>query len=141
MRRSFGTITLLILAIVTICGRAPQSSAQSRPSQAEPEDVAPPAVVARAGAGSPQLGQRRPRDPEEVRMERDRLKRMNKERHERLKSDTDKLLVLATELKQYVDRTNENTLSLDVLKKAEEIEKLARSVREKMKQDLSPAME
>ncbi len=74
-------------------------------------------------------------------MERDRLKRMNKERHERLKSDTDKLLVLATELKQYVDRTNENTLSLDVLKKAEEIEKLARSVREKMKQDLSPAME
>ncbi len=140
MRRRFGTITLLILAIVTICGRTPQSSAQSRPWQAQP-DLAPRAVIARAGAGSPQLGQKRPRDPEEVRMERDRLKRMNKERHERLKSDTDKLLVLATELKQYVDRTNENTLSLDVLKKAEEIEKLARSVRERMKQDLSPAME
>ena len=32
-----------------------------------------------------------------------------------------------------VDKSNENTLSLDVLKKAEEIEKLAHSVKEKMK--------
>jgi len=36
-------------------------------------------------------------------------------------------------LKQYVDKSNENVLSLDVLKKAEAIEKLARSVKEKMK--------
>jgi hypothetical protein len=36
-------------------------------------------------------------------------------------------------LKQYVDKSNENTLSLDVVKKAEEIEKLARSVKDKMK--------
>ncbi len=34
---------------------------------------------------------------------------------------------------QYVDKSNENVLSLDVLKKAEAIEKLARSVKEKMK--------
>jgi len=32
-----------------------------------------------------------------------------------------------------VDRTNEHTLSLDVIKKAEEIEKLAKSVKGKMK--------
>ena len=50
-----------------------------------------------------------------------------------LKRDTDKLLKLATELKQYVDKSNENVLSLDVLKRAEAIEKLARSVKEKMK--------
>jgi hypothetical protein len=43
------------------------------------------------------------------------------------------LLELATELKQYVDKTNEDILSMDVIKKADEIEKLARSVREKMK--------
>jgi hypothetical protein len=36
-------------------------------------------------------------------------------------------------LKQYVDKSNENTLSLDVVRKAEEIEKLAHSVKEKMK--------
>jgi hypothetical protein len=32
-----------------------------------------------------------------------------------------------------VDKTNENVLSFEVVKKAEEIEKLAHSVREKMK--------
>jgi hypothetical protein len=36
-------------------------------------------------------------------------------------------------LKQSVDKSDENVLSLDVIKKAEEIEKLARSVKEKMK--------
>jgi hypothetical protein len=43
------------------------------------------------------------------------------------------LLQLSTELKQYVDKTNENVLSFEVIKKAEEIEKLARSVKDKMK--------
>jgi hypothetical protein len=32
-----------------------------------------------------------------------------------------------------VDKSSEDTLSLEVVKKAEEIEKLARSVKEKMK--------
>jgi len=50
-----------------------------------------------------------------------------------LKADTDKLVKLAGELKEYVDKSNENVLSLEVLKKAEEIEKLARSVKDKMK--------
>jgi hypothetical protein len=43
------------------------------------------------------------------------------------------LLKLTTELKQYVDNSNENLLSVDVVKRAEEIEKLARSVKDKMK--------
>ena len=60
-------------------------------------------------------------------------KKENVKRQQDLKKDTDKLLELATELKQYVDRTNENTLSVEVIKKAGEIEKLARSVKEKMK--------
>jgi IS30 family transposase len=60
-------------------------------------------------------------------------KKANQQRQAELKRDTDKLLKLATELKQYVDKTNENTLSLEVLKKAEEIEKLAHSVKDKMK--------
>ena len=60
-------------------------------------------------------------------------KKANMQRQAAIKSDTEKLLKLAEELKQYVDKTNENTLSVDVLKKAEEIEKLAHSVKEKMK--------
>lgn len=61
--------------------------------------------------------------------------RQNVDRQAALKRDTDKLMELATQLKQNVDRTNVNILSLDVVKKAQEIEKLAKSVKEKMKGD------
>jgi hypothetical protein len=85
---------------------------------------------------SPQIPSQRTgiaRESMEEKWERDRKKSMNKERQTDLKKDTEKLLQLATELKQYVDKTNENMLSLEVLKKTEEIEKLAKRVREKMK--------
>ncbi len=44
-----------------------------------------------------------------------------------------KLLQMATDLKSEVDKTTPDTLSLGVIRKANEIEKLARDVREKMK--------
>jgi hypothetical protein len=72
-------------------------------------------------------------DEERAKIEKDMAKRANRERQAQLQRDTANLLKLANELKQYVDKTNENTLSLDVVKKAEEIEKLAHSVKEKMK--------
>jgi nitric oxide reductase activation protein len=76
-----------------------------------------------------------PTDADEARdrIARDMAKKANLERAAALKSDTDKLLKLAVELKAYVDKSNENVLSIDVVKKAEEIEKLARSVKDKMK--------
>ncbi len=60
-------------------------------------------------------------------------KKINLQRQDELKKDTEKLLELATELKQSVDKTDANTLSLEVIKKADQIEKLAKSVKEKMK--------
>jgi hypothetical protein len=72
-------------------------------------------------------------DEQEIKMQREQAKKLNKQRQEALKRDTDKLLKLSTELKEYVDRSNEHLLSLDVIKKADEIEKLAHSVKEKMK--------
>jgi len=66
-------------------------------------------------------------------MEKEMAKKANKERWEQLKHDTDHLLKLATELKQEVDKANEDTLSMDVVRKADEIEKFAHSVKEKMK--------
>ncbi|HEY6375894.1 MAG TPA: hypothetical protein VIX90_10265, partial [Edaphobacter sp.] len=50
------------------------------------------------------------------------------EKQKKLAADTDKLLAMATALKQQVDKTNKDVLSVDVIKKAEEIEKLARSL-------------
>lgn len=64
---------------------------------------------------------------------RDAAKKANLQRQAAIKNDTDKLLKLATELKADVDKSNENLLSMNVVKKAEEIEKLAHSVKDKMK--------
>ena len=60
-------------------------------------------------------------------------KQANQQRQTELKRDTDRLFKLSTELKEYVDKSNENILSLDVIKKADEIEKLAHSVKTKMR--------
>jgi len=66
-------------------------------------------------------------------MFREMAKKANLERQAALKNDTEKLLKLAEELKASVDKSSASVLSLEVLKKAEEIEKLARSVKDKMK--------
>ncbi len=88
-----------------------------------------------AAAQLPRRVPRQQREEDEMRekMEKEQAKKLNEERFENLKRDTDKLLKLSTELKEYVDKANKDTLSLDVIKKAEEIEKLAKSVKEKMK--------
>jgi hypothetical protein len=74
-----------------------------------------------------------PEDPEHQALEKEMSKKANQERQAQLRRDTEHLFRLSSELKQYVDKSSENTLSLEVIKKAEEIEKLARSVKEKMK--------
>ena len=68
-----------------------------------------------------------------MKMERDQRKALNKERQESLKKDMAELYALASELKESVDKTDENMLSLQVVRKTERIEKLARDIRRKMK--------
>ncbi len=70
---------------------------------------------------------RNPRTDEEME------KLRSNERQKKLVADTDRLLSLANELKTDMDKTSKDTLSLDVVRKADEIEKLAHSVKERMK--------
>jgi hypothetical protein len=57
----------------------------------------------------------------------------NIERRKQIADDSAKLLKLAGDLKTAVDKTGKDTLSLEVIRKADEIERLAHSVKEKMK--------
>jgi hypothetical protein len=66
-------------------------------------------------------------------MQEQQARSRNSDRQRRLVEDTDKLLALATQLKQDVDKTNKDVMSVDVIKKADEIEKLAHNVKERMK--------
>ncbi|HWE86390.1 MAG TPA: hypothetical protein VG267_15710 [Terracidiphilus sp.] len=57
----------------------------------------------------------------------------NSMRLKQISDDAARLLELATELKTAVDKTNKDTLSVDVIRKADTIERLAKGVKEKMK--------
>jgi len=105
----------LLLCILTVAGFT-QTSRQSTPPPPV-HDVNPPGDE----------------DDARKQIENEQAKKAAKERVAALKDDTDRLLKLSVELKQSVDKSDENVLSLDVIKKAEEIEKLAHSVKEKMK--------
>jgi hypothetical protein len=78
-----------------------------------------------------QPGQKEEPIPKDIadRMAKERMK----DRYESLRRDSEKLLELATELKQYVDKSGQDVMSLEVIRKCDEIEKLSKSVRSKMK--------
>jgi hypothetical protein len=114
---------LSVLLILFLRPSFTQTAAQNA-SQSAPPTVQVPRLGTIPDAGE---------DEVHTKIEKDMAKKLNHERQVQLQRDTDTLLKLATELKKSVDKSNENTLSLDVVKKAEEIEKLARSVKEKMK--------
>ena len=62
-----------------------------------------------------------------------KLDAANTARRKQIADDASRLLQLATELKSAVDKTDKDTLSLDVIRKAESIERIAKGVKEKMK--------
>jgi hypothetical protein len=113
---------MFVLCLCILLGFAPNASAQRQSTQ-------PPPPV----RGDPSQPPVTNAEDAQERIVAEMAKKAAKERAAALKSDTDKLLKLSVELKQSVDKSDENVLSLDVIKKAEEIEKLARSVKEKMK--------
>jgi hypothetical protein len=89
-----------------------------------------------APASTPQYETRE--DPSKKEMQDRMMREANKKRQQDIREETDKLFQLATDLKAAVDKTNENLLSLDVVRKAEEVEKLAKKVKEKMKDAIGP---
>ena len=82
---------------------------------------------------NPEVGP--PPSQAEIEMKKRVEKQRSQERFEQIKKDTDHLLDLATQLKRSVDEASDQTLSLEVIRKAEQIEKLAKQVRQKMAGD------
>ena len=93
-------------------------------------------VVPPAPAAPVQLENRQ--DPAQKEMQDRMFKAANKKRQQDIRDETDKLFQLATELKAAVDKTDENVLSLEVVRKADEVEKLAKKVKEKMREAIGP---
>lgn len=124
-------VLLLLVTVVVAARQAPQSSQpQSGPPQGNGNTPTQEPGGGRASASSPlavpdaQNGQN--------------LDAVNTQRKKQLAADSARLLKLATELKTEVDKTTKDTLSVNVIRKADEIEKLAHSVKENMRLSVGP---
>ena len=87
----------------------------------------PPAVSQSQGMGNVPV---RPNDE----TQRKQAMAANLQRQAEMKRDGEKLAQLTQELNDYLQNKGEGVISVDALKKAEQIEKLAHSVKSKMKQ-------
>lgn len=87
----------------------------------------PPAVSQSQGMGVP------PVTPGDEVQKRQALA-ANQQRQIEIRRDTEKMAELTQELKGYLAKNDQGMISVDAIKKAEQIEKLAHSVKSKMKQ-------
>jgi hypothetical protein len=75
-----------------------------------------------------------PPSPEEQRMAEAATKAMLEQNQKQIKQNVEKLYKLASELKEQVEKTDSSkVLSLNLVKKAEEIEKLAKQIKDRAK--------
>jgi hypothetical protein len=111
-----------------VAGGGRQGSQASQASQNATGQTPQQATPTLGGIGADDAMQDRT-----AKMAADQEKLRNSDRQKKLVADTQHLLELANELKADVDKSNKDMLSLDVIKKADEIEKLAHSVKEKMR--------
>jgi len=109
---------ILLTVLIGGIGRSQIQSGQQNPQSGQNP----------MGNPLPELGPSLTPDQEEK-----QSKARNDERQKRLEADTNKLLELATQLHTDVAKTNKNVLSIDVIKRADEIEKLAHAVKERMR--------
>jgi|SRR5271154_2044329 len=115
-----------VAVVVCLTLSALPAHSQSKPATVNAAEIQQIAAEREAihnnGAGEPRRQQ-----------EQDQIARLIAERQNQLRLDTQKLVALTAELKEHVDKSGANVLSMDVIKKAQEIQKLAKSVQDKMK--------
>jgi hypothetical protein len=85
--------------------------------------------------GMPPIGGGNSTDPDLLnnRLEEQQMRSRNNERQKRMVAETDKLVELTKQLKEQVESPDKPLQPSEVGKKAEEIEKLAKSVKDRMK--------
>lgn len=112
-------VSLLVIVICSIFAAAGTCGAQ--------QIHLPPAVSQSQGMGSP------PVTPSDN-IQRQQAMAANAQRQTEIKRDTQKMADLMQELKDYVAKSDQGVTSLEAIKKVEQIEKLAHSLKGKMKQ-------
>lgn len=113
-------VSLLIVALFTIIPAAA--------SLALAQDIRlPPAIAHPQGTGSPPVT-----DGDDI--QRQQALAANAQRQVEIKRDTEKMAELTQELKGFLAKNDLGMMPVDAIKKVEQIEKLAHSLKGKMKQ-------
>jgi len=115
-------LALAISAIAFACEASAQDSgtpAQNETAPQAAQPAQPGSQIAEPGTGAPSTTQASSEEPRGI------------------EADTKRLYQLALELRTEVGKTYKQSLSLAVLKKAEELEKLARSLKSEMDHEAS----
>jgi hypothetical protein len=115
----------LLVAILFFTGCFTVAYSQQLPAPPRPAPVSP--------GQAPNSSDENDNDSMSRRVMEQQAERRNTQRQQDIVKDTAKLLELAQQLKDEVDKSRRDQLSVSVVKKAEEIEKLAKAVKEKMK--------
>ncbi len=115
---------VMLAASISPLAAYPQNRAQSLPPA--PAENNPP-------LSNPPGFDNSPPDPNHIRMAKSMAEQRNAIRQKQIVADTQQLLDLAKQLKDAVDKSSKNQLSLSVVNTASEIEKLAKTVKEKMR--------
>ncbi len=120
-------VGLLVLASIWACAQQ-----QQQPGGAPDMSPIPnkPIILPEANR-VPDANDRMQMDQQQTK--KDKFEAANAVRRKQISDDAAKLLELATELKAEIDKTDKDTLSIDVIRKADNIERLAKGVKEKMK--------
>lgn len=118
---------LLALFVGFACCVAGRSQQQTNNGTLNPNQT-----MSHGGFGRPNLSPLPSDEDYDPVMAERRMQALNTERQKQLVSDTNKLLKLAKELNDQVAANNPGSLTSDQMRKIAEIEKLAKSVRERM---------
>ncbi len=110
---------------IAVAVTVPRAAGQETPAKSDaPAEPKPAASAPAKVVDAPAKADARPTDSAAAR---------EAERQAKIAADTEKLYQLTKELQQEVAKSSKDTLSMSVVKKAEEIEKLAKSLKERMR--------
>jgi hypothetical protein len=117
-------------AVIVGCSLLSSGSGRAQ-TTFNPDPLQTNGPVSTGGRGPISMG--RPSDSLESMMAAKSRMERNSDRQKHLEADTKRLLLLANELKTEIASSGTETMTPEMLRKMDEIEKLARSVKDKMR--------
>jgi hypothetical protein len=125
-----GSAAVVVVLMLGVGMKTLPIAAQQQQPGALPPLSQPASAPHVPGIGTADTGS----DPMRETMREGMIRQANEQRHKKMLDDANRMVQLSNELKADVEKAQKDELSLEVMKKAAEVEKLAHDVQQRMKQ-------